>query len=143
MISDRERIARDLHDVVIQRLFATGLQLQGIALRAADSGLASRSTRRSTPSTSRSRTSAARSSSSRTGRAARCAAEIRKLAREYTPVAGLRPDVRTDGPVDTAVSRPVREQLLPVLREALSNVARHASAEHAEIEVWADAPRCG
>ena len=36
MISDRERIARDLHDIVIQRLFATGLQLQGVAGMAGD-----------------------------------------------------------------------------------------------------------
>ena len=42
MISDRERIARDLHDVVIQRLFATGLQLQGVASLAGDSEVATR-----------------------------------------------------------------------------------------------------
>ncbi len=36
VISDRERIARDLHDVVIQRLFATGLQLQGVAALVGD-----------------------------------------------------------------------------------------------------------
>ena len=65
--------------------------------------------------------------------------EIRSLAREYTPLLGFAPDVVTDGPIDTAVTPAVREQLLPVLREALSNVARHASAEHAEIEVRADA----
>ena len=53
--------------------------------------------------------------------------------------AGLRPDVVTVGAVDTAVTPAVRDQLLPVLREALSNVARHASADHAEIEVRADA----
>ncbi len=39
VISDRERIARDLHDVVIQRLFATGLQLRGIAMRAGEGPL--------------------------------------------------------------------------------------------------------
>src|SRR4029453_11069357 len=34
VLEDRERIARDLHDVVIQRLFATGMQLQGVAPQA-------------------------------------------------------------------------------------------------------------
>ena len=34
IVSDRDRIARDLHDLVIQRLFATGLQLQGIRAQA-------------------------------------------------------------------------------------------------------------
>ena len=42
VISDRERIARDLHDVVIQRLFATGLQLQGVASVAGDSEVGTR-----------------------------------------------------------------------------------------------------
>ena len=42
VISDRERIARDLHDVVIQRLFATGLQLQGVASLAGDSEIGTR-----------------------------------------------------------------------------------------------------
>ncbi len=42
LISDRERIARDLHDVVIQRLFATGLQLQGVASMVADPEVARR-----------------------------------------------------------------------------------------------------
>ena len=42
VISDRERIARDLHDVVIQRLFATGLQLQGVASLAGDPAIGTR-----------------------------------------------------------------------------------------------------
>ncbi len=42
VISDRERIARDLHDVVIQRLFATGLQLQGLASIVGSAELAQR-----------------------------------------------------------------------------------------------------
>ncbi len=42
LISDRERIARDLHDIVIQRLFATGLQLQGVAAMAGDGAVAER-----------------------------------------------------------------------------------------------------
>ena len=42
LLSDRERIARDLHDVVIQRLFATGLQLQGVASMASSPEVARR-----------------------------------------------------------------------------------------------------
>jgi signal transduction histidine kinase len=42
VVTERERIARELHDVVIQRLFATGLQLQGIALLAGDGEVTSR-----------------------------------------------------------------------------------------------------
>jgi signal transduction histidine kinase len=59
------------------------------------------------------------------------------VAKEYVPVLGFTPMVRTTGPVDTAVSQAIGEQLLAVLREALSNVARHAEADAAVVEVVA------
>ncbi len=52
---------------------------------------------------------------------------------------GFTPTVLTSGPVDTAVPAEVRDQLLPVLREAVSNVARHAHAEQAQVEVQVSA----
>ena len=65
-------------------------------------------------------------------------AEVRELVREYAPLLRFGPAVRTTGPVDTAVPPAIREQLLPVLREALSNLARHAAAGHGEIELAVD-----
>ncbi len=62
-------------------------------------------------------------------------AEVRNLVQEYVPVLGFSPSVRTSGPLDTAVPAHVREQLLPVLREAVSNIARHALADHAEVDI--------
>ena len=62
-------------------------------------------------------------------------AEVRALVRVYVPVLGFSPTVRTSGPVDTAVPATVAEQLLPVLREAVSNVARHALAGSADVDV--------
>ncbi|MDQ1483846.1 MAG: hypothetical protein QOF35_1922, partial [Actinomycetota bacterium] len=62
-------------------------------------------------------------------------AELRGLVREYAAVLGHTPHVRTSGPVDSVVPDRVREQLLPVLREALSNITRHAHATHAEVIV--------
>jgi signal transduction histidine kinase len=135
VISDRERIARDLHDVVIQRLFATGLQLQGVASLVGDPAIGSRLERavdeldltikaiRGTIFELQHR-----ESDSLRG-------EIRSLVREYVPVLGFSPAVLTSGPIDTAVPRQIRAQLLPVLREAVSNVARHALADQAQIEV--------
>ncbi len=134
VISDRERIARDLHDVVIQRLFATGLQLQGVALVAGrDSDVAARLD--AAVSALDDTIAAIRGTifelQHRQGSSLR--GEIRDLVREYVPVLGFSPTVRTSGPIDTAVPAQIREHLLPVLREAVSNIARHALAENADI----------
>lgn len=135
LISDRERIARDLHDVVIQRLFATGLQLQGVAAMTTSAEVARRLDE--TVSALDDTIKAIRGTifELQNKQAASLRSEIRNLVREYVPVLGYTPAVRTSGPVDTAVPAHVAEQLLPVLREAVSNVARHALADRAEIDV--------
>jgi signal transduction histidine kinase len=137
LISDRDRIARDLHDLVIQRLFATGLQLQGVRRYAVNDEVVERidnavreldvtinDIRSTIFDLQRSRQDSLR-------------ADVRAVVREYTPVLGFDPMVRTAGPVDLAVSSSVGAQVLAVLREALSNVARHAEASAAFVEVEA------
>jgi signal transduction histidine kinase len=136
VISDRERIARDLHDVVIQRLFATGLQLQGVAMIAGpDSEIGTRLDAAVTDLDGTIKAIRGTIFELQNRQAASLRAEIRSLVREYVPVLGFAPAVRTSGPVDTAVPPRVREQLLPVLREAISNIARHALAESADVEL--------
>jgi signal transduction histidine kinase len=135
VISDRERIARDLHDVVIQRLFATGLQLQGVASLVGDPAIGTRLERAvdELDLTIKAIRGTIFELQHKQGDSLR--AEIRGLVREYVPVLGFSPVVLTSGPIDTAVPTHVREQLLPVLREAVSNVARHALADQAQVEV--------
>ena len=68
-------------------------------------------------------------------------ADVRGVVKEYVPVLGFTPLVRTSGPIDSVVPRDLADQLLAVLREALSNVARHAEAQAAMVEVDASADR--
>ena len=60
-------------------------------------------------------------------------------AEEYTAALGFRPALRLSGPVDTALDAAVSDEVLLVLREALSNIARHASASAAQVELTASA----
>jgi signal transduction histidine kinase len=135
LISDRERIARDLHDVVIQRLFATGLQLQGVAAMTEGSAISERLDKSvaDLDDTIKAIRGTIFELQDRRGDSLRAA--IRKLVKEYIPVLGFTPVVRTSGPVDTAVPPALGAQLLAVLREAVSNVARHALADGAEVDV--------
>ena len=141
VISDRERIARDLHDIVIQRLFATGLQLQGVAAMAGDGAVTDRLDRSvaELDDTIKAIRGTIFELQDRSGDSLRAA--IRGLVKEYVPVLGFSPVVRTSGPVDTVVPPALGAQLLAVLREAVSNVARHALADGAEVDVTVSADR--
>ncbi len=135
MIADRERIARDLHDIVIQRLFATGLQLQGVAAMAADEAVTDRLDRSvaDLDDTIKAIRGTIFELQDRRGDTLR--AGVRNLVKEYVPVLGFTPVVRTSGPLDTVVPPALGAQLLAVLREAISNVARHALADSAAVDV--------
>jgi len=133
VISDRERIARDLHDVVIQRLFATGLQLQGVALRHPEVAANLEAAVDALDQTVKDIRGTIFELQHRRSDSLR--AEVRDIVREYVGVLGFTPTVRTHGPVDTGVPDAVRDHLLSVLREAVSNLSRHAMADAAEIEL--------
>ena len=141
LIEDRERIGRDLHDTVIQRLFATGLSLQGAVRRAEDRpDLAERLNRAvddidATVREIRSTIFALQSGGSAT-RGLRD--EVLGVVDEISPMLARSPRVRFEGAIDALVPDRVAEEVLPVVREALTNVARHAQAEDIEIELSAD-----
>lgn len=143
LLEDRSRIARDLHDLVIQRLFATGLNLQALAGTTDDvtgerlmdqiaeidasiaqirqSIFAMRRTGPATPSSVRSRIS-----------------EVVERAQPHVPHR-----VRLDfiGPVDLWADRSLADDLTAVVTEALANAVRHARAQHVQVQVTAVAGR--
>ncbi|MGZ4618289.1 MAG: GAF domain-containing protein [Frankiaceae bacterium] len=135
---DRDRIARDLHDLVIQRLFATGLTLQGLSkyvetaerprLESAVDDLDG--TIREIRRTIFSLRAAERRTTSLRG-------EILDLATNAAVSLGFEPHVRLEGPIDTVVPAEVSPQLLAVLREALSNVTRHSDARSVHVNIKA------
>ena len=136
LVEDRERIAADLHDTVIQRLFATGLALES-TVHLAPPGLAARieSAVGDLDDTIRQIRSAIFSLQAPRVPGRRLRDEILGLATESAASLGFEPHLRLEGPVDAAVGRDVGDHLLAVLREALSNVVRHAGAARVDIAV--------
>ncbi|HEX6878408.1 MAG TPA: GAF domain-containing sensor histidine kinase [Nocardioidaceae bacterium] len=139
LVSDRDRIARDLHDLVIQRLFATGMALQSARRIAQNDEVQERIDAAVADLDVTIRDIRSTIFELQHGHELSLRADVRALVKEYVPILGFTPMVRTSGPLDTAVPPQVAEQLVAVLREALSNVARHAEADAAVVEVEARA----
>jgi signal transduction histidine kinase len=137
LFEDRERIARELHDNVIQRLFATGLSLQAAMRLAADTELARRMRQAvdDLDDTIRELRSAIFElhTSRMVGRSVR--QELLDICSQAARALGFEPMVRFDGPIDNLVEDALADHLLAVLREALSNVARHAAATSVVVEI--------
>ena len=138
ILSDRDRIARDLHDLVIQRLYATGMSLQGAMPLLTRPEAASRvsSAVDALDETIREIRSAIFSLQSR-GEAKQqgLRALVLEVVDQMTHALGFAPSLRLVGPLDEAVPADAGEQMLSALREALSNAARHAAARRVDVTV--------
>ena len=135
VVGERERIARDLHDTVIQRLFATGMGLQSLVARVADSDLRERLQQAvdELDETIREIRITIFDLEARDTERAGLRARVLALTGEATATLGFEPRVHMDGPLDAASDSTTQEELLKTLREALSNVARHADASAVEV----------
>lgn len=137
LLEDRDRIARDLHDLAIQRLFATGMTLQSAHRfvahpegteridRAVDDLDTTIKIIRSTIFGLRAHDSTAIGNGLR--------ARASKTAEEAVPALGFTPSLLMEGLLDTDVPHTMADEVVAVLSEALSNIARHAHASSAEI----------
>jgi signal transduction histidine kinase len=140
LLQDRERIARDLHDLVIQRLYATGISLQGVVPLIERPEVTDRV----------SRAVDAMDETIREIRSAIFALQVPRhvtwadprdrvldVLREMTELLGFAPALSLVGDLGDQVPAEAAEQLLAALREALSNAARHAGASQVEVTVAA------
>ena len=136
VFEDRDRIARDLHDLVIQRLFATGLALQGLTPRLPQPDQRAR-LERSVDDLDETIREVRKSIFSLTAPspASSLRAAILDTSSSAAATLGFEPTVRLAGPLDSAVPGPVQEHLLAALREGLSNAARHARASRVTVDV--------
>lgn len=139
---DRDRIARDLHDLVIQRLFATGLSLQG-ANKAAE-----------LPNEIRVRLDKAVDDLDETikeirqtifalhepmdGPSASMRGRVMQETAQSAALLGFDPAVRFIGPVDSAIPDALADHMLGALRESLTNAAKHAHASKVDVIVQVD-----
>ena len=131
---DRQRLAGDLHDRVIQRLFGAGLSLQGIAGAVKTDGLSDRlnSVITEIDHTIREiRSTIFELSLIDTEQGIR--AQVIALLRELSQVVGFEVRSAFDGPVDTGISDDVAGHLLATVREAVTNIGRHANATKADV----------
>jgi signal transduction histidine kinase len=134
--ADRERIARDLHDTVIQRLFAIGLTLEGVMphVEPTVGDRVQRAVDDLDETIRRIRASIFELETTR-GDATTLRRQLLDRCVDARSTLGFEPVVTFDGPIDSAVDSAVAEHLLAVLNEALSNVAKHADASNVAVDV--------
>jgi PAS domain S-box-containing protein len=138
LIEEDERIARDLHDTIVQRAFAVGMSLEAVRrlasgpvlerIDAAVQGLDDmiRDLRNAIFRLSHPlETGSVR-------------AKVAELAEELSSQLGFTPRVAFRGQIDDRIDGELASELLSVLREALSNVARHAKARSVDVAILAE-----
>ena len=144
MHDERDRIAADLHDHVIQKLFAAGLSLQSVAVALGDGPAAERvtATVHDLDDTIRQiRTTIFQLHELSRDAPSGVRGRLLDVVADVVPALGFQPVVRFDGLLEHTLSAGLVEDLTAVLREALTNAGRHAGARSVEVDVAADGAR--
>lgn len=141
---ERDRLARDLHDTVIQRLFAIGLSLQSLLTAPSNVGVEERLEKAIADVDETIRQ--VRTSIFELGSGGLAPVTLRSgvasLLRELSPVVGFEVRPSFDGPVDTAVPESLGANVLAVIREAVTNIGKHARASVATVSLRAVDGEC-
>ncbi len=139
-VDDRDRIARDLHDHVVQRLYAAGLGIQSVRSALPEGPLPDRlgaqvdeldATIRQVRTTI---FGLHDTSADDAGLRAKVLAVVAATGHLLTDP----PAVTFRGPLDLLVDPPMHEDVEAVVREGLSNAGKHAKARNVEVAVEAD-----
>ena len=139
---DRDRLARDLHDHVIQRLFGLGLNLQGMSVRAsnADADRLQKHVSEIDEIIGEIRSTIYALGMGGVSRGVRD--DVTALVADLDDLVGFELVVSFDGAVNTAVSERVAEHLMAAIREAVTNIERHAEATEASIVLSTNDGHC-
>lgn len=137
LLDDRSRIARDLHDHVIQQLYASGLTVQGVVGRLGDHPAVGRLEEVIGELDDAIRQIRASIFQLRLQEHTGLRSAVLAVVTEMRSLLGSDPQVGFTGPVDSVVDGPLTDDVTAVVREMLSNVARHASASRIVAEVRA------
>jgi signal transduction histidine kinase len=139
---DRDRIARDLHDLVIQRLFATGMMLQGTTriddVPEAAAERVSRAVDELDETIKEIRQTIFALHEPVEGPTTSARGRVLRETSQSAALLGFEPAVRFAGPVDSMLTSEAADQLVAALREALTNAAKHADAKRVEVIVQID-----
>jgi signal transduction histidine kinase len=139
LLEDRERIARDLHDHVIQELFAIGLSLESVVVGLGPEDAAAQRIKERVEDIDRTirrvRTSifALRGSLDLVADGLR--QQVLDVAEDLTPALGFAPSVTFSGLVDLGPTAELADDVVAAVRESLANVAKHAHADNASVAV--------
>ena len=139
VLDDRDRIARDLHDRVIQRVFAVGMALQGAARLPERDQIVERVNKAVDDlDTTVTEIRTAIFELGNTAIPGGLRHSVLELTAEMAPSLGTQPEVIFNGAIDNAISQRIADNLLAVLREALTNAGKHAQATRYVVTISVD-----
>jgi len=140
VLEDRDRIARDLHDVVIQQLFASAMTLMSASKLIAEPAAATRVRQAvdDLDDTIRQIRSTIFALQADDPDAPSLRRRVLRTSEAVAAYSTLKPEVEFNGPVDTTISAEVADHVLAVIGEALSNAVRHSHASSVRVAVHAD-----